>query len=71
MLLVSSRGQDGDRVALRTPLKQFMQPTKLTFYYHMLLSGKYDRTTSLAVFKLSRLLTYEKLLFFAKGKQDL
>lgn len=71
MLLVSSEAQDGDRAALRTQMKQFLRPTKLTFYYHMLLSYKYDRTTSLAVYKLSKLLAYEQLLFIATGKRNM
>lgn len=68
MLLSSSRGQDGDRQALRTPMKHFVQPTKLTFHFHMLVSSKSDIATSLAVFILSKLLTYERQLFVATGK---
>lgn len=71
LLLISSRGQNGDRAALRTPFKNFVQSMKLTFHYHMLLSDMYDRTTSLAIFKLSTLLVYEELLFFAEGEQNL
>lgn len=65
MLLMSSRGQQGDRVELLSPIKTFVQPTKLTFYYHMLLGNASDKTASLVVFRVSPLLTYERQLFAA------
>ena len=67
MLLVSSRGKLGDRATLLSPMKTFVQPRKLTFYYHMKLSAD-DRDTSLAVHQVSPLLVYERSIMFVTGK---
>jgi len=62
MLLVSSVGQPGDRVALVSPRNTFNANSTLTFYYHMWLSSG-DTAAELSVYKYSQLHAVEQRLF--------
>jgi len=66
MLLDSSNGQTGDKVTLLSPNRAFSNCSLLTFSYHMLLNDS-DTDGSLAVYRYTRLHTYDELLFEERG----
>jgi len=66
MLLDSSNGQTGDKIMLLSPRLSLSNSSLLKFSYHMWLNES-DTDGALAVYRYTRLHTYDMLLFEARG----